>query len=121
MNRFQSSNLRFQSSDLRYSIWASLTRIGVGLAALASSSVVMAQTCPACYQNAAAQAPGMLEALRMGVLVMMFPSLLMFILIFGVAYRRRNSFNAGTDDGTDFHGDTANREVPDAAIAPWKA
>ena len=98
-----------------------VVRIAVGLAALASSSVAPAQTCPACYQNAAAQAPGMLQALRTGVLVMMFPSLLMFILIFGVLFRRRNTFNGGVSEGTDIHDDPAKREAPDAAIAPWKA
>ena len=121
MSGFQISNLKSRKSDYRHSIRATLARIAVGLAALASSSMALAQTCPACYQNAAAQAPGMLQALRTGVLVMMFPSLLMFILIFGVAYRRRNSFNAGADDGTEFHPDPADRELPEAAVAPWKA
>jgi len=74
---------------------AALLRIFAALAALASSSAAFAQSCPACYQNAAAQAPGMLHALRAGVLVMMFPSLLMFIMIFGVLFRRRNNFNSG--------------------------
>jgi len=118
---FQISNLKFQISDLQHPIRAKLLRISAGLAALASSSVALAQTCPACYQNAATQAPGMLQALRTGVLVMMFPSLLMFILIFGVLFRRRNSFNAGVDDGTEFHPDPANHDAPNAAVAPWNA
>lgn len=118
---FQISNLKFQISDFRSPTRATLARVAVGLAALASSSVALAQTCPACYQNAAAQAPGMLQALRTGVLVMMFPSLLMFILIFGVLFRRRNNFNGGADEGTAFYRDAAKGEAPNAAVAPWRA
>lgn len=118
--RTQISNLKFQIPDFRSPIRASLARISVGIAALVSPSVAWAQTCPACYQNAAAQAPGMLQALRTGVLVMMFPSLLMFILIFGVVFRRRNSYNAGGEEGTGFYRDPANSEAPNVAAAPWK-
>src|SRR5690348_13958787 len=70
----------------------------VALAVLASSSMAFAQMCPACYQNAASQAPGMLQSLKTGVLVMLFPTLSMFILIFGVAFCRRNSFGAVMED-----------------------
>jgi hypothetical protein len=73
----------------------------VALAALVSSSVALAQTCPACYQNAAAQTPGLLQALRTGILVMMLPSLSMFIVIFAVVFRRRDSFNVDTDTPTE--------------------
>lgn len=71
--------------------------VAVVLAALADTSVGYAQTCPYCYANAAAQTPGMLQALKTGVLVIMLPCLAMFIVIFAVAYRRRESYNA---DGT---------------------
>ena len=36
----------------------------------------------------------MLHALKTGIFVMMLPCLAMFVVIFGTAYRRRNSFNA---------------------------
>jgi len=64
------------------------------LLSLTASNGAFAQSCPYCYANAAAQAPGMLHALRAGILVMMLPCLAMFVVIFGAAYRRRNSFNA---------------------------
>jgi hypothetical protein len=96
-------------------------RIAASLAALASSSVAFAQMCPACYQNAASQAPGMLQSLKAGVLVMLFPTLLMFILIFGVAFRRRNSFNAGTDERNEFDPDPAKDKLPGIAVATFKA
>ncbi|HEV2349915.1 MAG TPA: hypothetical protein VG028_08745 [Terriglobia bacterium] len=95
--------------------------MAAGFAALATPSVAFAQMCPACYQNAATQAPGMLQALKTGVLVMIFPTLLMFILIFGVAFRRRNSFNTRTDEGSGIHQDPANEEMPNVAAAPWRA
>src|SRR5512146_960218 len=89
-----------------------MVRILAALPALVSSSLAFAQMCPACYQNAAAQAPGMLQALKTGVLVMLFPTLLMFVLIFGVAFRRRNSFNSGIDEGSEFNPDPANDKLP---------
>ena len=64
------------------------------LAAFGGQSEGFAQSCPACYANAAAQMPGMLRALKTGILVMMLPCLAMFIVIFTVAYRRRAAFNA---------------------------
>ena len=76
--------------------------------------------CPACYKNAAAQTPGLLQALRTGILVMMFPSLLMFIVIFAVVFRRRNSFNAESDEVTIPPRDVKDGMAPDVAAA-WNA
>jgi hypothetical protein len=96
-------------------------QIPAGLSALAGSSVAFAQMCPACYQNAAAQAPGMLQALKTGVLVMVFPTILMFIVIFGMAFRRRNRFNTGPDEETGFTHDPAQGEIPKVAASTFEA
>src|SRR3974390_1019966 len=77
-------SLNLQISHLRSRFFANLARIVVAFAALASSRMSLAQMCPACYQNAAAQAPGMLQALKTGVLVMVFPTVVMFGLIAAV-------------------------------------
>ena len=73
----------------------SLMRIAayiVGLVAL----VVMfaphaaAQGCAMCYQNASAAGAQGREALRHGILVLLLPTVTMFLGIFGLIYRRRN-------------------------------
>ena len=89
-----------QISNIKSPIRGFLARVSVALMALGSSSVELAQTCPACYNNAAAQSPGLLQALKTGILVMMFPTLIMFIVIFTMLYRRRNSFHAPSDEET---------------------
>jgi len=102
----------FQISNLKFPIRPVVARLVLALTALVtllSCNAAFAQSCPACYANAAAQTPGMLQALKTGILVMMFPSLSMFIVIFAVVYRRRESFNdcggktsldQGSSDGT---------------------
>lgn len=95
-------------------------RMAAALAVLASPSEVFAQICPACYSNAAAQTPGLLQALKTGILVMMFPSLLMFIVIFAVVFRRRNSFNAESDGEMNFDRDSGNVVTPDLERATAK-
>ena len=44
-----------------------------------------------CYQNAAATGPQGREALRHGILILLLPTLSMFIGIFGLLYSRRNT------------------------------
>jgi len=84
----------FLKSRIRRLLPKTIALIAAGFAALGSWSTCFAQSCPYCYANAAAQTPGMLQALKTGVLVIMLPCLAMFIVIFAVAYRRRESFNA---------------------------
>jgi len=95
-------------------------RLAAALAVLASPGQVFAQMCPACYGNAAAHTPGLLQALKTGILVMMFPSLLMFIVIFVVVFRRRNSFNEESDGEMNFHRDTGTVVAADLERAPVK-
>jgi hypothetical protein len=49
-----------------------------------------AQGCAMCYQNASASGVQGREALRHGILVLLFPTLTLFLGIFGLIYRRRN-------------------------------
>ena len=113
----------FQISNLKFQIRPVVARVVVALATLAtllSCHAVFAQSCPACYANAAAQAPGMLQALKTGILVMMFPSLSMFIVIFAVAYRRRKSFNDECGGEAVLNLDSGDDATESVAVAPFK-
>jgi hypothetical protein len=43
-----------------------------------------------CYQNASASGPQGAQALRHGILILLFPTLALFTGIFGLIYHRRN-------------------------------
>jgi hypothetical protein len=49
-----------------------------------------AQGCAMCYQNASATGPQGREALRHGILVLLLPTLSLFVGILALIYRRRN-------------------------------
>jgi len=49
-----------------------------------------AQGCAMCYQNAAASGAQGREALRHGILVLLFPTLSLFVGIFVLIFSRRN-------------------------------
>jgi hypothetical protein len=49
-----------------------------------------AQGCAMCYQNASASGPQGTQALRHGILILLFPTLALFTGIFGLIYHRRN-------------------------------
>jgi len=71
---------------------------GLALVALvAAPSVLYAQSCAMCYQSAAAAGPRTAEALRHGILIMLFPPLFIFGGIIVLAHRRRNE-TMDTDD-----------------------
>lgn len=46
-----------------------------------------------CYNDAAAQNAAGVRALQYGILVLLLPSLVLFLAVFAAAYRRRNRFN----------------------------
>jgi heme/copper-type cytochrome/quinol oxidase subunit 2 len=78
---------------------------GVAVAALfLSPSALYAQSCAMCYQNAASSGAKLIAALRHGILIMLFPPLIIFGGIMGLAYSRRNSFaehpEANADTGS---------------------
>jgi hypothetical protein len=50
-----------------------------------------AQGCAMCYQSAAASGAQGRDALRHGILILLFPTLSLFVGIFGLIYSRRNT------------------------------
>jgi hypothetical protein len=57
---------------------------------LLASPRLAAQGCAMCYQNASATGAQGAQALRHGILVLLFPTLSLFVGIFSLIYRRRN-------------------------------
>jgi hypothetical protein len=66
--------------------------LAAGCAALIALPVphVFAQSCAMCYQGAAASGAQGGAALRHGILVLLVPTLGLFVAIFALIYRRRN-------------------------------
>jgi len=52
-----------------------------------------AQSCAMCYQSAAASGPRTIHALKAGILILMFPPVLITAGIVYLAYTRRDKFN----------------------------
>lgn len=81
----------------RRTIFAPLLGIAISLAAaVAGASTVAAQSCALCYQSAAASGPRFIHALRDGILILLFPPLLISVGIAVMAYRKRNL--SGSDE-----------------------
>jgi hypothetical protein len=70
-----------------------LARAVAALLVLASPAALYAQSCAMCYQSAAASGPRSIHALKLGILILMFPPLLITVGIIYVAYRKRDQFN----------------------------
>jgi hypothetical protein len=68
---------------------AALMAAVVGLVFLLAPQAA-AQSCAMCYQNASASGAQGREALRDGILILMVPTLSLFLAIFGLIYSRRN-------------------------------
>lgn len=64
--------------------------IGCAVLAMLLAPDAVAQGCAMCYQNAAGAGAQGREALRHGILVLLVPTLSLFIGIFALIYRRRN-------------------------------
>lgn len=56
-------------------------------------SALYAQSCAMCYQSAAASGPRTIHALKAGILILMFPPILITAGIVYLAYSRRDKFN----------------------------
>ena len=63
------------------------------LFALVSPAALYAQSCAMCYQSAAASGSPSIHALKLGILILMFPPLLITAGVFYLANSRRNQFN----------------------------
>ena len=79
---------------------SSATRANTPLAKILARAVLiiglapfraLAQGCAMCYQNAAAADSHGRVALQHGILILLLPALSLFIGIFGLMYRRRNT------------------------------
>jgi hypothetical protein len=70
-----------------------LGRAAAALLVIASPAVLYAQSCAMCYQSAAASGPRSIHALKLGILILMFPPLLITAGIAYLAYNRRDQFN----------------------------
>jgi hypothetical protein len=64
------------------------------LAILASPAALYAQGCAMCYQSAAASGPRSIHALKSGILILVFPPVLITTAIAYLAYKKRNKFNS---------------------------
>ena len=76
---------------------SAIRRIKVACAcvvAVFSPSALYAQSCVMCYQSAAASGPRTIHALKAGILILMFPPVLITVGIVYLAYSRREQFNA---------------------------
>jgi len=75
--------------------------VSVGLAGLALvffSPAAFSQSCALCYTQAASSGSRMIEALRSGILVLIIPPTLMWLVIAAIMYSKRNQFKRA--DGT---------------------
>jgi len=70
--------------------WLVLMALGAAVVLLCAPHAA-AQGCAMCYQNAAATGPQGREALRHGILVLLLPTLSIFLGIFGLLFSRRNT------------------------------
>lgn len=61
--------------------------------AFLSPAALYAQSCAMCYQSAAASGPRTIHALKAGILILMFPPVLITAGIVYLAYTRRDKFN----------------------------
>jgi hypothetical protein len=64
------------------------------MAILTSPAALYAQGCAMCYQSAAASGPRSIQALKSGILILIFPPVLITTAIAYLAYRKRNKFNS---------------------------
>jgi hypothetical protein len=63
-----------------------------GLAIVALAPTGFSQSCSLCYTQAASSGSRMIAALRSGILVLIVPPTLMWLVIAAIAYSKRNQF-----------------------------
>jgi hypothetical protein len=73
-------------------------------ATLVFSPAAFSQSCALCYTQAASAGNRMIEALRSGILVLIVPPTLMWLVIAAIAHAKRNQFK---------HADQASGSVSD--------
>jgi|HubBroStandDraft_6_1064221.scaffolds.fasta_scaffold00445_21 hypothetical protein len=68
--------------------------VALGIAILVPPEVA-AQSCSLCYQSAAACSPRAIQALRNGILILIFPPAFICLGVTWLAWRRRELHNQG--------------------------
>jgi hypothetical protein len=76
----------------------------VALTVVSLAPPAFSQNCALCYTQAASSGSRMIEALRSGILVLIVPPTLMWLVIAVIAYSKRNQFK---------HADNAPRPASD--------
>jgi hypothetical protein len=80
-------------SELKLNTVRLLKRVAACAAVVLSPSALYAQSCVMCYQSAAASGPRTIHALKAGILILMFPPVLITAGVVYLAYTRRDKFN----------------------------
>ncbi len=88
-----------------------------GFLALAAAVPGYAQSCPMCYNAAAATKASAIQALRSGTLILIFPVLFLFAGILVIVFRSRNRFNEAEPSMNHALADTAAGDSGDWARA----
>jgi|SRR5580658_10034761 hypothetical protein len=63
------------------------------LGALIMPALTFAQSCALCYSQAAGSGSRLIQALRSGILILVFPPMLICVVLAVMTYRKRNRFN----------------------------
>ena len=63
------------------------------LGALIMPAMTFAQSCALCYSQAAGSGARLIQALRSGILILVFPPMLICVALAVMTYRKRNQFN----------------------------
>jgi hypothetical protein len=74
-------------------IWRWLLASPALLAAVLAPALLSAQSCALCYSQAAGSGSRLIQALRSGILILVFPPMLILIGLAVMAYRKRNQFH----------------------------
>ena len=72
----------------------------VGLATVALCPAAFSQSCALCYTQAASSGSKMIQALRSGILVLIVPPTLMWLVLAAIAYAKRNQFKHADDESS---------------------
>lgn len=69
-----------------------LAIVVVGLIMVVLSPPAFSQNCALCYTQAASSGSRMIEALRSGILILIVPPTLMWLVLAAILYAKRNHF-----------------------------
>ena len=88
------SNLRFlRVSSFEFRISRCVAVLAIAAIGLLAASPLLAQGCALCYNTAAAAGSKGITALRHGILILMFPPVVIFGVVTFFTVRGRNRFN----------------------------